>query len=80
MKGGMPVPGPMSMRGVDMLDGRQNSWVGFGKIWNVGSFGGVVTTTEDDDDAWLVLTRKGEQTHSNRHVANPTILRPMLSS
>ena len=77
MKGAMPVPKPMSMRGVDMLDGRRNSWVGFGKIWTVGGFGGVATTTEDDL-VWFL--REGEQTHSNRLVANPAILRPRLSS
>ena len=36
MKGAMPVPGPIKISGVDMLDGRRNSCVGFGKIWTVG--------------------------------------------
>ena len=75
MKGAMPVPGPMRIKGVDMLDGRRNSWLGFGKILTMGSFGGAATV-----DAWLVLLRKGEQMHSNRCVANPAILRPLLSS
>ena len=38
MNGAMPVPGPIRISGVDMLDGKRNSCVGFGKMCTVGSF------------------------------------------